>query len=338
MTGGAGSVGVTSGELLSDITTGDTTTGDTITLTGVRARGHHGVLDHEKRDGQEFVVDVVLHLDLADAAATDDLTRTVSYADVAADVVRRVEGPALDLIETLAGQIADDALAHEAVQRVEVTVHKPQAPVGVPFVDVAVTLRRSRPMRVAVVALGANLPHQAPGTVDDGDEPASPQQGVLAALDHLDALGDVLAVGDLVLSDPVGGPEQPPYVNTVVLLGTALQPGALLARLHEIEALFGRTREVRWGPRTLDLDLIQHGDPRDDTDTRSADDVLTLPHPRAHERAFVLVPWLSADPDAVLRVGEQVVRVDALVEGMDTSGVRPMPLVARWAAAGDTSC
>src|SRR5699024_6060849 len=97
---------------------------DRIRLAGVRARGFHGVLAEEKRDGQDFVVDVELSLDLAPAGSSDDLTRTVNYAEVGADVVARIEGPSLDLIEALAEQIATDALARPGVRAVEVTVHK----------------------------------------------------------------------------------------------------------------------------------------------------------------------------------------------------------------------
>ena len=122
-----------------------------------------------------------------------------------------------------------------------------------------------------------------------------------------------------------GGPEQPAYINAVVVGTTRLAPSTLLAGLHDIEREHGRTREVRWGPRTLDLDLVQYGDPVFDTDVVMDSATLVLPHPRAHERAFVLVPWLQADPEAVLRVGGQVRRVEDLLEGLDTSGVRPGP-------------
>src|SRR5699024_5750350 len=96
---------------------------DRIRLLGVRARGHHGVLPEEKRDGQDFVVDVILELDLAPAGTTDDLALTIDYAEVGADVVARIEGPSLDLIESLAEQVAADALARPGVRAVEVTVH-----------------------------------------------------------------------------------------------------------------------------------------------------------------------------------------------------------------------
>lgn len=118
---------------------------DLILLTGVRAFGRHGVLPQERAAGQDFVVDLVLHVpSVADAARTDDLALTVNYATVAQAVVDVVEGPAVDLIETLAERIAQACLQDPKVRRVTVTVHKPQAPIPVPFADVAVQITRSR--------------------------------------------------------------------------------------------------------------------------------------------------------------------------------------------------
>nr|WP_237694918.1 dihydroneopterin aldolase [Streptomyces sp. SID5468] len=114
-------------------------------MRGLKARGHHGVFAHEREEGQTFVVDLVLGVDTAPAAATDDLTRTVHYGVVAEEVTAVVEGEPVDLIETLAQRIADQCLKHEVVQEVEVTVHKPQAPITVPFDDVTVTIHRRRP-------------------------------------------------------------------------------------------------------------------------------------------------------------------------------------------------
>ena len=120
-------------------------TADRISLVGLRAFGRHGVLDHERRDGQEFVVDAVLWLDTRPAAAADDLALTVDYGAVAARLVAIVSGEPVALIETLAGRLAAACLsAGQAVREVEITVHKPQAPVPVPFRDVTVTIRRGR--------------------------------------------------------------------------------------------------------------------------------------------------------------------------------------------------
>ena len=118
---------------------------DRITVRGIRATGFHGVYAEERSTGQPFVVDVVLHLDLAPAAASDDVTATVHYGELAEQVVAAIESDPVDLIETLAQRVADIALSYRVVDEVEVTVHKPEAPVGVPFSDVAVTLVRGRP-------------------------------------------------------------------------------------------------------------------------------------------------------------------------------------------------
>jgi 7,8-dihydroneopterin aldolase/epimerase/oxygenase len=119
-------------------------TRDRITLTGVRVRAHHGVLEFEREQGQEFVIDVSMAVDLAPAASRDDLGRTVHYGELAEAVVAAVERDPVDLIETVAERVADVALAYPAVEEVEVTVHKPEAPISVPFADVAVTIVRSR--------------------------------------------------------------------------------------------------------------------------------------------------------------------------------------------------
>jgi dihydroneopterin aldolase len=117
---------------------------DRITLTGLRVRGNHGVFDHERRDGQDFLLDATLWLDLTDAVATDDLTRTVHYGELAEMAAAIIAGPPVDLIETVAGRIADAIMADERVQVVEVTLHKPSAPIPLTFADVSVTIRRSR--------------------------------------------------------------------------------------------------------------------------------------------------------------------------------------------------
>jgi len=117
---------------------------DRIALTGLTVRGFHGVFEHERRDGQPFVVDVVLHLDTRPAAAGDDLTRTVHYGELATGLADVVRGEPVELIETLAARLARCATAHPLVVAADVTVHKPSAPIEETFTDVAVTVRRLR--------------------------------------------------------------------------------------------------------------------------------------------------------------------------------------------------
>jgi dihydroneopterin aldolase/2-amino-4-hydroxy-6-hydroxymethyldihydropteridine diphosphokinase len=118
---------------------------DQVRLAGVTATGHHGVLQYERRDGQEFVVDVVLHLDTAPAAAADDLKETVDYGALATEIADEIRGEPVDLIETLAERIAGICLQDGRVLSVDVTVHKPHAPIEATFDDVALTITRTRP-------------------------------------------------------------------------------------------------------------------------------------------------------------------------------------------------
>lgn len=117
---------------------------DEIRLTGLRATAHHGVFEHERRDGQDFFIDLIVRLPLAPAAAGDDLAATVHYGELAEQVVAAVESDPVDLIETVAERIAAVALSFPAAHEVVVTVHKPSAPITVPFDDVSVTITRRR--------------------------------------------------------------------------------------------------------------------------------------------------------------------------------------------------
>jgi dihydroneopterin aldolase len=118
---------------------------DRITLSGVTAVGHHGVFDFERRDGQPFVVDAVLHLDFSQAATSDDVRDTAHYGEVAECIRGWITGMPLNLIEALAVRIADDLLLRFPVAAVDITVHKPKAPIEVEFGDVSVSVHRDRP-------------------------------------------------------------------------------------------------------------------------------------------------------------------------------------------------
>ena len=148
----------------------------------------------------------------------------------------------------------------------------------------------------AVVALGANL-----------DEP---RKAIELAIELLKQSTDVIAISSMYETAPVGGPEQDDYINAVVTLESELPAADLLALLHGIEKSMGRVRDERWGPRVIDLDLIQYGT------LLSNSEELTLPHPRAHERRFVLEPWQEIDADALLLTHG---RIDQLLEQLPPS-------------------
>jgi 2-amino-4-hydroxy-6-hydroxymethyldihydropteridine diphosphokinase len=161
--------------------------------------------------------------------------------------------------------------------------------------------------RRAVLALGSNL----------GDRLAT-LQGAVDSLADTPQI-EVVAVSPVFETDPVGGPDQPDYLNAVVVVRTALPPRTLLERGLAVEEAFGRVREQRWGPRTLDVDVIAVGELTVDEPD------LAVPHPRAADRAFVLVPWAAADPAAVL---PGVGPVRDVVARLDSAGVRPRPDLA----------
>jgi 2-amino-4-hydroxy-6-hydroxymethyldihydropteridine diphosphokinase len=155
-----------------------------------------------------------------------------------------------------------------------------------------------------VLAVGSNLGDRL-GTL----------QGCVKAISRLPDT-DVLAISPVYETVPVGGPVQPDYLNAVLIAQTGLRPRELLEAAHRIEADSGRVRQERFGPRTLDIDIISYAD------EISNDLVLTLPHPRAHERAFVLVPWHDIDAQAELP-GRGT--VSHLLAGLERDGVRQMP-------------
>jgi 2-amino-4-hydroxy-6-hydroxymethyldihydropteridine diphosphokinase len=132
----------------------------------------------------------------------------------------------------------------------------------------------------AVISLGANI----------GDAKAN----LDLAVGLLREATEVIAVSSYLQTKPVGGPEQPDYLNAVAIIESDLPAKDLLAVLNGIETAMGRTREIHWGPRVIDLDLIQFGG------LLVSDEKLTLPHPRAHERRFVLAPWFEIEPEAIL--------------------------------------
>jgi dihydroneopterin aldolase/2-amino-4-hydroxy-6-hydroxymethyldihydropteridine diphosphokinase len=259
-----------------------------IHLRGLTLRGFHGVFEHERRAGQDFVIDAKLQVT---DPARDDLALTADYGVLAERLAAVVTGEPVDLIETLAQRLLAVCTTTPGVHSAEVTVHKPQAPIPLDFTDVSVTVSSGS---LAALALGSNL----------GDR-----------LAHLQAAVDLLAplaVSPVYETDPVGGPEQGAYLNAVVLV-TAGEPVRMLRQANAVEASRDRERAERWGPRTLDVDLLDVGGLQLDTP------VLTLPHPRAAERGFVLAPWLDVAPEAVVPGAG---RVSDLLAVVGRAGVR----------------
>ena len=256
---------------------------DRIEITGLRAVTIVGALPHEREIPQPLRIDLSLAVDLAEAGWSDELGDTADYGAVAERVVVVVEESKDVLLERLVARIADTVLEFDRVEEVHATLTKVRPPLPVDAASTAVSIRRVRTTNglptagthPAFIALGSNL----------GDRRAYLRNAV-AALDG------VVATSQVYETDPVGGPdEQGPYLNMVVEVETSLDPFALLRRCQRIEAQAMRQRTVRWGPRTLDVDIVMY----DDVTIDGPD--LTLPHPRYTERRFVLAPLSEIAPD-----------------------------------------
>jgi len=297
---------------------------DTVVVEGISAVGRHGVAPEERAKDQPFVADVIAHLDTRLAGREDELTKTVDYAAMAALAEQHLKGESASLIEALAERIALAILEIDSVYAVDVVVHKPQAPLGVKAADTYVAIRRDvrsgdlwadkRIGSSAGLSDDPQAPEAVPDPKDELDErPGSEVPALLAlggnlgdveynlarAVEDIDRIAGirVSGVSPLVSTKPVGGPEQPDFLNAVIRIETTLAPRALLHVLQGVEMVHGRERAVANGPRTLDVDIIAFDD------IVATSDDLVIPHPRAHQRAFVLAPWAALEPDAVLLAG-----------------------------------
>ncbi|KXV39048.1 folate biosynthesis protein [Gluconobacter japonicus] len=261
--------------------------------------GYHGVLPEENRIGQRFIVDIEIRADLSGAIAEDDYRQAVCYGTLCDIAAESVTGTPMDLIEALAGRIADNILKRlDRVEVVLVTVHKPSAPVPYPVSETAATVTRHRRHEVAF-SLGANL----------GTREAT----LNTALDRL-SMEDGLEITDVSSfydSAPWGEIDQPAFVNLCAIGHTTLSPHALLRVCKAIEGDLGRIPGMRWGARAVDIDVLYY-------DERSLSDrILTVPHRHLFERAFVLEPLAEIAANHVIG-GRRV--ADALAVLPRTSG------------------
>lgn len=248
-----------------------------ITIKGLKVAACHGVLPSEKDNPQPFVFDAVLGLDTDAAADSDSVSDTVDYAGVCALLNSFCKDNSFNLIERLAQGAAFIIMEkHPALRYARVTVHKPQAPVGLPVEDIAVTVTVER--NTVLLSLGASLSDKK------------------AALDGaIDCLKDirgvtVTRVSDYMESEPYGGVARNTFLNCAVAAECLLSPRTLLKEIHSIEEKFGRKRTVRWEDRTLDIDIIFFGN------KIIEEEGLTIPHSDYKSRGFVLAPLKQIAP------------------------------------------
>ncbi len=250
---------------------------DEIRIENLEVYCHHGVLREETVLGQKFLVSLVLFTDTRQAGRTDDLSHSIDYASVSHFVEKRMKEKNYKLIEAAAERLAEDILMDfPLVEKLRLELKKPWAPIMLPLDTVCVCIERG--WRTAYLSAGSNM----------GDR----QAHIEAAVEALSADKKIreVTVSGLIETKPYGYTEQADFLNAAIGLRTLYTPEELLERLHEIEAEGGRERTIRWGPRTIDLDIVLYGDEIIQTDA------LTIPHREMHLREFVLKPLAEIAP------------------------------------------
>lgn len=253
-------------------------TGDFIKITNLKVFAHHGVFPEETRDGQDFYVNAKLFLDCRKAGKTDNLSDSLNYGEVSHFITDFLQDHTYKLIESVAEQLAEAMLLSMPVLKgVEIELCKPHAPIGHPFENVSVTMKRQ--WHEVYLAVGSNL----------GDKNAYIGNGI----DELRRIKEIkeVRVSELLVTKPYGGVEQDDFVNGAIALKTLLSPQELLEKLHEIEQHANRERIIHWGPRTLDLDIIFYDK------LVYEDENLIIPHIDMQNRDFVLKPLAELCPN-----------------------------------------
>ncbi|MBW9144365.1 2-amino-4-hydroxy-6-hydroxymethyldihydropteridine diphosphokinase [Clostridium sp. CM028] len=250
---------------------------DKMYIKDLEVYGHHGVFKEEKTLGQRFLISLELFLSLREAGITDDLTRTVHYGELCQLVEEEFNKESYDLIEKATEKLAEFILLkYDLVQRVKVKIKKPWAPIGKPLQYAAVEIDRK--WHTAYIGIGGNM----------GDK----EKNVKESLELINNSyhTQITKTSKFYETKPVGYLEQDDFLNCAIEIKTLLNPLELVRFLLSIEKELKRERVIRWGPRTVDLDVLLYDD------IISSLDEIILPHPRMQERMFVLEPLCDIAP------------------------------------------
>ena len=251
-----------------------------IEIKGLHVFANHGVLDFEKKDGQEFIVDAKLYCNLCKPAFDDSINSSTNYAAVCETINDYMKSTTFDLIEKVAYELTKEILiTYPLVDEVDITLHKPNAPIQLEFDDVMVNI--SNRWNRVYLSIGSNM----------GDK----KEYIRTALCKLEDSKYIRSIipSSLIETEPYGYANQDKFINGAISLQTVFNPYELLAFLHEIENDCNRVREIHWGPRTLDLDIIFYNDLIMD------DPELLIPHVDMANREFVLKPLMELCPNYV---------------------------------------
>lgn len=250
---------------------------DEIRIDNLKVFAHHGVFEHENINGQNFFVNAVLYTDTEKAGTLDNLEFSTDYGSVCSLIQEVMTQNTFSLIESVAQKTAVEILKNfPFVESLDLEIRKPEAPVEMEFESLSVKIHRG--WHTAVIALGSNI----------GDSRKYIENAV-EQFENSEYVKDI-KVSELIVTKPYGYTEQDDFLNGAMICKTVLSPQSLLDFMHTIENSADRRREIHWGPRTLDLDLIFYDNAVIDTPD------LTVPHIDMQNRAFVLEPLNSIAP------------------------------------------
>jgi dihydroneopterin aldolase/2-amino-4-hydroxy-6-hydroxymethyldihydropteridine diphosphokinase len=251
---------------------------DYIRITNLKVFAHHGVFPEETAEGQDFYVNATLGLDCRRAGMRDQLEDSINYGDVCQFITAFLTEHTYKLIEAAAEQLAREMLlTMEGLQTVKIELCKPNAPIGLPFENVSVEIERG--WHKVYIAVGSNM----------GEKKTCMENGIRRLAAHPDIR--LIQVSDFITTVPYGSVKQDVFLNGAFAVETLLSPRELLDVIHDAEREEGRTREIHWGPRTLDLDIIFYDR------LVYEDEELVIPHVDMANRVFVLKPLAQLCPN-----------------------------------------
>lgn len=250
---------------------------DQIKIKDLEVFANHGVFPEENTLGQKFLVSATLYTDTREAGKTDDLTASIHYGEASAFITEFLKVHTYQLLERAAEELAEAMLLEiPGLEKIELEIKKPWAPIGLPLDTVSVQITRS--WHTVYIALGSNI----------GDSESYLSEAV-SKIGNLPT-SDILKVSSYLVTAPYGVTDQPDFLNACLSLRTLLYPEELLKELNRIEQEAGRERKIHWGPRTLDLDIILYDD------LVVEEEHLCIPHVEMHKRTFVLEPLAEIAP------------------------------------------